>query len=120
VTINLVALRTLRSDTPEKTTQIRRYILGLALLAATEDIELFLREGCLLRYQEERDVWREVPRRGEPREVGLPGRAEIRRWLLETGTRPFRDQWPQETSFDFDIKAAKELLGRHEEPDVEA
>jgi CRISPR-associated protein Csb1 len=46
--LNLVALRALASDTPESTKKLQRYILGLALVALTAPLELFLREGCLL------------------------------------------------------------------------
>lgn len=45
VTINLVALRKLGG---ENATTLRRYILGLALVAGTEPLEGFLRQGCLL------------------------------------------------------------------------
>ncbi len=118
VTINLVALRTLRGEDAEKTKQIRRYILGLALLAATEEIDLFLREGCLLRYKDDYDNWREVPRRGEPKDVTLPDHSELREWLRTDGSKPFRGGWPRETTFEFDIKEAKELLAKKAE-DVE-
>ena len=46
--LNLVALRALASDTLESTKTLQRYILGLALVALTAPLELFLREGCLL------------------------------------------------------------------------
>jgi CRISPR-associated protein Csb1 len=45
VTVNLIALRQLDG---EKGTELRRYVLGLALLAATEPQDGFLRQGCLL------------------------------------------------------------------------
>jgi len=45
VTINLVALRRLRG---ENGTALRRYILGLSLVAATVPPDPFLRQGCLL------------------------------------------------------------------------
>jgi CRISPR-associated protein Csb1 len=45
VTINLVALRRLEGDNGEA---LRRYVLGLALVAATEPQDGFLRQGCLL------------------------------------------------------------------------
>lgn len=45
VTLNLVALRQLDG---ENGVALRRYILGLALLAATEPQDGFLRQGCLL------------------------------------------------------------------------
>lgn len=46
VTINLVALRQL--DSKENGVALRRYILALALIAATEPQDGFLRQGCLL------------------------------------------------------------------------
>ncbi len=46
VTVNLIALRQLSA--PEKGGILRRYILGLALLAATQAQDGFLRQGCLL------------------------------------------------------------------------
>jgi CRISPR-associated protein Csb1 len=47
ITINLIALRRLKG-TEENTRSLRRYILGLALVAATEPLDGFLRQGCLL------------------------------------------------------------------------
>lgn len=53
VRINLAALRGLQalgSDGPDatQTLQLQRYVLGLALVAATHRLSLNLREGCLL------------------------------------------------------------------------
>ncbi len=45
VTVNLVALRRLGVESAQ---HLRRYILGLALVAAVEPPEAFLRQGCLL------------------------------------------------------------------------
>jgi CRISPR-associated protein Csb1 len=45
VTVNLIALRRLRGA---QETEMRRYLLGLALVAATEPLDPFLRQGCLL------------------------------------------------------------------------
>jgi CRISPR-associated protein Csb1 len=45
VTVNLVALRRLGGDRGEA---LRRYILGLSLIAAIEPLDAFLRQGCLL------------------------------------------------------------------------
>jgi CRISPR-associated protein Csb1 len=46
VTINLVALRQL--DGKPNGVALRRYVLGLALIAATDPQDGFLRQGCLL------------------------------------------------------------------------
>lgn len=45
VTVNLIALRRLRG---EQDSVLRRYILGLALIAALEPHDAFLRQGCLV------------------------------------------------------------------------
>ncbi len=45
VTVNLVALRRLSG---EDASALRRYVLGLALVAATAPLDPFLRQGCLL------------------------------------------------------------------------
>ncbi len=45
VTVNLVALRRLTGDNAQA---LRRYILGLSLVAAIEPMDAFLRQGCLL------------------------------------------------------------------------
>lgn len=46
VTVNLVALR--RLDTSSGGEELRCYLLGLALLAATQPLDPFLRQGCIL------------------------------------------------------------------------
>jgi CRISPR-associated protein Csb1 len=45
VTVNLIALRRLDGDNGAN---LRRYILGLSLVAASEPMDAFLRQGCLL------------------------------------------------------------------------
>lgn len=46
VVVNLAALRKLHGG--EETTALRKYILGLALVAATAELDLYLRQGCIL------------------------------------------------------------------------
>jgi CRISPR-associated protein Csb1 len=74
ITINLSAIRRLRTAAAgavlvnENDLKLRRYVLGLALVAATATTdELFdLREGCQLRQKPGTQVeWRIVPFRGE-------------------------------------------------------
>jgi len=124
VTVNLVALRGLRGANDSETAAIRKYLLGLSLMAATADIELFLREGCLLRYAENGNAWYQVPRRGDPTPVNLEPKT-IKQYA-ENAVRHFRakwpeifkDQWPKEgrapslLKYKFDLKAAKELLAK--------
>lgn len=47
-TLNLIALRALGSTSEEGTRKVQRYILGLSLAALLADMELYLRQGCLL------------------------------------------------------------------------
>jgi CRISPR-associated protein Csb1 len=69
VTVNLVALRQLGGEDGEA---LRAYILGLALVAAVEPQEGFLRQGCLLTPDPDAiGVWSEVARNGERRHLAL-------------------------------------------------
>jgi CRISPR-associated protein Csb1 len=71
VNINLAALRQLKgTDDPHKVA-LQRYVLGLALVAATSDPDLNLREGCNLRLTDEADTIKQVPRRGDPVAITL-------------------------------------------------
>jgi len=124
VTVNLVALRGLRGADEDETSAIHKYLLGLSLVAATADIELFLREGCLLRYAEDGDAWYQVPRRGKPTRFDLT--VETARSYAENAAKRFRAKWPEkfknnwpseggrtpELKFKFDLKAAKKLLAK--------
>ncbi|MCC7406881.1 MAG: type I-U CRISPR-associated protein Cas7 [Phycisphaeraceae bacterium] len=47
-TLSLAALRLLATDNEQATLTLRRYILGLALVAFTAPTSSFLRQGCLL------------------------------------------------------------------------
>ena len=69
VTINLIALRRLHGDAGEA---LRRYILGLALVASTAPLDGFLRAGCLLTLDpDDEGGWHVVSRSGERTSVGL-------------------------------------------------
>ena len=71
ITINLIALRRLRGD-GENTQTMRRYILGLALVAATEPLDGFLRQGCLLSCHPEHPAqWESVSRCGGREPIDL-------------------------------------------------
>jgi CRISPR-associated protein Csb1 len=62
VTVNLVALRQLGGENGDK---LRRYILGLALVAATDPQDGFLRQGCLLTLDPDTPAqWQSVGRSG--------------------------------------------------------
>lgn len=117
VTVNLVALRGLRGKDETETAAIRKYLLGLSLMAATADIELFLREGCLLRYADNDDTWYQVPRRGEPTAMSL-GRDAVKNYATNAAEH-FRSTWPDkfqgkwpDLKYKFDLEAAKQLLAK--------
>jgi CRISPR-associated protein Csb1 len=114
VTINLVALRGLRGGNADETKEVQKYLLSLALLAATTDIELFLREGCLLRYAAD-DAWTAVPRRGDPTVIeSFPVQAELVRFAA-TAAAPFRKKWPKDLEHEFKLGEAKRLLAKKDE-----
>jgi len=125
VIVNLIALRGLRGANDEETDAIRRYLLGLSLMAATADIELFLREGCLLRYAENGDQWFQVPRRGELTPVTLS--PEVVQEYTKKAADHFRSKWPEvfgdkwpDLKYEFDLAAAKKLLAKKTAEEEEA
>jgi CRISPR-associated protein Csb1 len=122
VTVNLIALRGLRGKSPEdeETKHIRKYLLGLSLMAATTDVDLFLREGCHLRYTSD-DVWYSVPRRGEPGRVDLGSEAarELIQLYAATEAAHFRPRWPKTLEYSFDLKEAKKLLAKKDDESAE-
>lgn len=92
VTINLIALR--RLSAAGDALPLQRYILGLALVAATEPMDGFLRQGCLLVPKLPADGgWQQVARTGERTPVPLDSvqaRALARRWAAAFGVGPSR------------------------------
>lgn len=114
VTINLVALRAIRGKDDVETQHIRRYLLSLTLIAASADMEMFLREGCHLRYADEQDNWCEVPRRGVPTpfDIGSAGSQKLLLDYADLAAQHFKNGWPKELSHKFDLKAAKALLSK--------
>ncbi len=75
VTLNLVALRQL--DGPQGDL-LRRYVLGLALVAATEPADGFLRQGCLLTPDPASpSQWTVVARDGRRTAVSLEGASVV-------------------------------------------
>ncbi len=117
VTVNLVALRGLRGKDETETSAIRKYLLGLSLLATAADMELFLREGCLLRYAEDADQWCQVPRRGEPKPISLDV-GTVKEYAKNSASH-FRSKWPEvlqgkwpELKYEFNLNEAKKLLAK--------
>ena len=120
VTINLVALRGLRAGNDAETKQLQQYLLGLSLLAATADLDLFLREGCHLRNTGD-EHWYAVPKRGEPMEFDLSSAtsAKVIHDLAESGAMHFRPKWPEKTDYVFNLAEAKKLLAAKEEEETQ-
>lgn len=118
VTVNLLALRNIRGANDEEAAKIRKYLLGLSLIAATTEIDLFLREGCHLRYAND-DVWRVVPRRGQPAKVNLGSDAAnsvLLKYALDASTAFFKDgKIPAPREHQFDLSEAKKLLAKKDE-----
>jgi CRISPR-associated protein Csb1 len=109
VTVNLVALRRLHSAS--KAEALRRYVLGLCLVAATEPLDGFLRQGCLLVPRVEQPAtWEVVSRDGSRAPVGLTNeqaRRLARQWASEYGVGA-----PRTVAFGSDL--AKADLGDKE------
>ena len=69
VTVNLIALRRLESENGR---DLRRYVLGLVLVAATTSMDGFLRAGCLLTLDPKDEcAWHAVARNGVRTPVSL-------------------------------------------------
>lgn len=104
ITINFVALRRLKGD---KGQALRRYVLGLALVAATEPMDAFLRQGCLLVADTNALAhWTLIGRDGSRSEMDLPDR------LVKTYASAAAETWgvgPNHTVY-FDKALAKEDL----------
>jgi CRISPR-associated protein Csb1 len=114
VTINLIALRRLTGGAGGEA--LRRYILGLALVAAVEPPEAFLRQGCLLTPDPHKpSAWELVARSGERETVALTegvalGYAEARASAFGVGhsrTVAFDPALAKADLKDGDIKKAK-------------
>jgi CRISPR-associated protein Csb1 len=115
IMINLVALRGLNGG--NRTAALRKYLLALSILLGTADIELFLREGCNLRYADDSDHWYVVPRRGENSPVDLTsnGARAIASNYAKEHFRPFQRAWAElklSNEHEFDLKTATDLLGK--------
>ena len=75
VTVNLVALRRLNGDNGSA---LRRYVLGLAVVAATAPLDGFLRQGCLLTPDPDSPAaWTAVGRDGVREPLALDAEAAL-------------------------------------------
>ena len=102
VTINLVALRRLDGKDGQA---LRRYILGLALVAATAPLDGYLRSGCLLTLDPDHEaVWEAIQRTGERQPVELDEDAALR--YAGTAASSFGVGEGRDVSFDRDYAMA--------------
>ncbi len=108
VTINLVALRQLDGANGDA---LRRYILALALLAATEPQDGFLRQGCLLTLDPEAPgQWMSVERTGTRSALNFD--AETLEFYATAAAKAFGVGGPR--SVPFRVGLAKADLGDSE------
>jgi CRISPR-associated protein Csb1 len=120
VTVNLLALRGLRGGDKDndETNHVRCYLLGLTLLAAIQEMDLFLREGCLLRYApSDSEVWYSLPRRGDPQRIDFANADGTIKAYLDKGLKHFKTKWPPKLEYTFDVAEAKKLLAKKTEED---
>jgi CRISPR-associated protein Csb1 len=66
--LNLIPIRAAGADGEEKTAALRRYVLGLALLALFAPADFYLRQGCILVTNPEKPGKRELVHRTGKRE----------------------------------------------------
>ena len=104
VTVNLVALRQL--DSKENGLALRRYILALALIAATEPQDGFLRQGCLLTPNPDSPShWTLVERTGKRTTIDLS--TEVLREYAHTAAQNFGVGPNQNATFSRDLAKAE-------------
>ncbi len=111
--LNLVALRALGSDShePQDDTSLRRYILGLALVAFTAPQETFLREGCQLVPLADRDSeWTLVSHDGGRYDMKVTHEDALA--FATAAAKAFRVD-PGEAA-DFDADLARKVLALNE------
>ncbi|MGA7408950.1 MAG: type I-U CRISPR-associated RAMP protein Csb1/Cas7u [Bryobacteraceae bacterium] len=115
--VNLTALRALNASLAAETIRLRRYILGLTLLAASAPMDLFLRQGCLLVADPKKPSESELVYRDGRREPFGAALAPVEEYAAlaaaDFGVSPSR-------TVDFDPSAAKGLLGAKEKKKAEA
>jgi CRISPR-associated protein Csb1 len=105
--VNLTALRAIGANTDEEQIALRRYILGLTLIAALAPTDFFLRQGCLLVRAPRRPVESTLVYRNGRRDPFSVTLEEI-----EPFTKSAKDAFgvDKDREVRFDPKAAKELV----------
>lgn len=112
-TLNLVALRALGAKSDEDTLKLRRYILGLSLIGFTAPQETFLREGCQLVPELERQAeWSLVKHDGQ-RDTSFRVSDEDALKYAREAAKKFGIG--SDRGATFNAKTAKETLGQSKE-----
>ncbi len=112
-TLNLVALRALGAKSDENTLKLRRYILGLSLVGFTAPQETFLREGCQLVPDLERQAeWSLVKHDGQ-RDTSFNVSHKDALKYAQAAAESFEIGSNRKASFS--AQAAKEALGQSKE-----
>ena len=102
-TVNLIALRRLHGDDG---TALRRYVLGLALVAATAPLDGFLRQGCLITPDPDAlGAWVSVGRDGVREAVTLDENGALA--LAQKACKDFFGGVPPARTVKFDKTLAK-------------
>jgi CRISPR-associated protein Csb1 len=105
VTVNLIALRRLRG---ENSVALRRYVLGLALVAATEPIDGFLRAGCLLVPDPDTEARWDLVHRDGKRETVTIERSVVADYAQTQASDKAFGKGPNPPPVTFDATLAKE------------
>lgn len=112
ITINLIALRQLKTTSKEETSKLRMYILGLSLVAATQPLDGFLRQGCLLTLDPSAtESWIEVMRDGTRNPVTLNSEIVLeyaKGIAKDFGVEKQRDETFDKSKAKEDVSKAKE------------
>jgi len=118
VAVNLIALRGHTTREVESTSQLQRYLLGLALLTVTAPVEMYLRQGALL-HEGTQTPWELLSRDGSVAELDLSTSRDMLRTYTERAAAPFREHQEPRDEYEFDTNAAKRLLAKKVEEEGE-
>ncbi|MDO9537132.1 MAG: type I-U CRISPR-associated RAMP protein Csb1/Cas7u [Thermoplasmata archaeon] len=107
ITVNLIALRRLNTSDEKGKDELHKYILGLSLVAATQPVDGFLRQGCLLTLDPAAEhTWALVMRDGTRQFVDINGNNVLE--YAKATAKVFGIGESKEVKFD--KKKAKEVL----------
>jgi CRISPR-associated protein Csb1 len=110
ITINLVALRRIQAGNEGETKKLRRYLLGLSLVATTAPLDGFLRQGCLLTPDpKEAAKWQIINRSGKRDDIEASDMHELAKKYAKTVADAFvvGDSKVDERAIKFSVDLAK-------------